>query len=106
MIADAELNMITGGSTIVSSGNAGYVSGNAPRWAPGDVLRVKYCEVDGSTCRAKCTVLSVSNSRIAGPTGAEFAYTVIIVWLPSTCSAAKTDIGKYYTLPESCLTQD
>ena len=106
MIADTDLDVVTGGSTIVSYGNPNYVGGNTPRWAPGDVLRVKYCEADGSTCRAKCTVMSVSNSKVAGPNGAEFFYTVIIVWLPATCSAAKTDIGKYYTLPESCLTQD
>lgn len=106
-IMDAELDMVTGGSTIVSSGSAGYVSGDTPRWAPGDVLRVKYCEADGSTtCRAKCTVMSVSPGKTAGPTGSEFAYTVMIVWLPASCSAAKTDIGKYYTLCESCLTQD
>lgn len=106
MIADTELDLVTGGSTIVSTGNANYVSGNTPRWAPGDVLRVKYCEADGSTCRAKCTVMSVSSSKVAGPSGAEFAYTVIIVWLPASCSAARTDIGKYYTLCESCLSQD
>ena len=106
-IMDAELDMVTGGSTIVSSGSAGYVSGDTPRWAPGDVLRVKYCEADGSTtCRAKCTVMSVSPGKTAGPTGSEFAYTVMIVWLPASCSAAKTDIGKYYTLCESYLTQD
>ena len=66
-IMDAELDRIAGGSTIVSSGSAGYVSGDTPRWAPGDVLRVKYCEADGSTsCRAKCTVMSVSSSKIGG----------------------------------------
>ena len=103
MIMDAELDMVTGGSSIVSTGTAGYISGDTPRWAPGDVLRVKYCEADGSTnCRAKCTVMSVSSSKIGG----EFAYTVMIVWLPTSCSAAKTDIGKCYTLCESCLTQD
>ena len=107
MISDAELDMVTGGSAIVTSGSAGYVSGNTPRWAPGDVLRVKYCEADGSaSCRAKCTVMSVSSSKTAGPAGNEFAYTVMIVWLPASCSAAQTDIGKCYTLCESCLTQD
>lgn len=106
LIADTELDVVTGGSTIVSNGNPYYISGDTPRWAPGDVLRVKYCEADGTTCRAKCTVMSVSSSKVAGPSGAEFAYTVIIVWLPASCSAAKTDIGKYYTLCESCLTQD
>ena len=107
MITDNELDLVTGGATIFSSGNAGYASGDTPKWAPGDVLRVKYCEADGSTaCRAKCTVMSVSAGKTAGPSGNEFAYTVIIVWRPASCSAAKTDIGKYYTLPESCLTQD
>ena len=103
MMNDTELDMVTGGSTIVSAGTAGYVSGDTPKWAPGAVLRVKYCEADGSTtCRAKCTVMSVSSSKVAG----EFTYTVMIVWLPTSCSAAKTDIGKCYTLCESCLTQD
>jgi hypothetical protein len=106
MVAENELDRVNGGSTIVSYGNAGYISGDTPKWHPGDVLRVKYCEADGTTCRAKCTVMSVSSSKVAGPAGAEFAYTVIIVWLPASCSAAKTDIGKYYTLSESCLTQD
>ena len=107
MIMDAELDMVTGGSTIFSAGTAGYNGGDTPKWAVGDVLRVKYCEADGSTeCRAKCTVMSVSGNKIAGPSGNEFAYTVMIVWLPTSCSAAKTDIGKYYTLCESCLTQD
>lgn len=40
MIMDAELDMVTGGSSIVSTGTAGYISGDTPRWAPGDVLRV------------------------------------------------------------------
>lgn len=107
MMNDAELDRITGGSTIVSGGIAGYVSGDTPRWGPGAVLRVKYCEADGSTnCRAKCTVMGVSSSKTAGPSGAEYAYTVMIVWLPASCSAASTDIGKTYTLCESCLTQD
>ena len=107
MLTDMELDMVNGGATISSSGNAGYISGDTPKWAPGDVLRVKYCEADGSTsCRAKCTVMSVSDSKIAGPSGNEFAYTVIIVWLPLSCSAAAIDVGKYYTLCESCLTQD
>ena len=107
MITDDELDLVTGGATIASTGNAGYISGDTPKWAVGDVLRVKYCEADGTTaCRAKCTVMGISNSKIAGPTGNEFAYTVIIVWLPATCSASKTDIGKYYTVPESCLTSD
>lgn len=106
MMTDKELNMVTGGSTIVSSGKSGYASGDAPKWAVGDVLRVKYCEADGTSCRAKCTVMSVSDSKIIGPAGNEYAYTVIIVWLPASCSACRTDIGKYYTLSESCLTQD
>ena len=107
MINDAELDMVAGGATIFSNGNAGYISDDRPKWGPGDVLRVKYCEADGSTaCRAKCTVMSVSDSKIAGSNGAEYAYTVIIVWLPASCAAAKTDIGKYYTLCESCLAQE
>lgn len=106
MITDAELDAVTGGSTIDSSGNARYISGSAPLWGPGDVLRVKYCEADGRNCRAKCVVRSVSSTRTAGPSGAEYAYTVQIVWLPASCSAANTDIGKIYTLCESCLTQD
>lgn len=106
MMTDNELDMICGGSSIVSGGMTGYISGDAPKWAVGDVLRVKYCEADGTSCRAKCTVMGVSDSKIAGPTGTEFVYTVIIVWLPASCSAAKTDIGKYYTVCESSLTQD
>lgn len=106
MISDVELGMISGGSTIVDGGHAGYISGVVPKWGPGDVLRVKYCEADGSNCRAKCRVMSVSDTKTAGPSGAEFAYTVIILWLPASCSASQTDIGKYYTLCESCLTQD
>ncbi len=106
MISDADLDMITGGSTIVSGGNAGYISGDAPKWHTGDVLRVKYCEADGTSCRAKCCVMNVSDTKTAGPSGAEYAYTVMIVWLPATCSASKTDIGQYYTLCESCLTMD
>ena len=107
MITDSELEMVTGGSTIVSTGTAGYVSGDKPKWAPGDVLRVKYCEADGSyECRAKCTVMNVSESKVAGPSGNEFAYGIIIVWLSAACSAAATDIGKYYTVCESALTKD
>lgn len=106
MISDTELDSVTGGSTIVSTGNAGYISGSMPLWGPGDVLRVKYCEADGRNCRAKCVVRSVSSSRTAGPSGAEFAYTVQIIWLPASCSAANTDIGKIYTLCESSLSQD
>ena len=107
MITDSELDMVTGGSNIVSTGSAGYVSGDKPKWAVGDVLRVKYCEADGSyACRAKCTVMSVSDSKIAGPAGNEFAYSVIVVWLPASCSAAATDIGKYYTVCESALAKD
>lgn len=106
MLNDAELDQVTGGSTIVSSGIAGYVSGDTPKWVVGDVLRVKYCEADGRDCRAKCRVMSVSDSKTAGPSGAEYAYTVMIVWLPASCSAASTDIGKMYTLSESCLTKD
>ena len=107
MLMDTELDMVSGGSAIATGGIAGYNSGDVPKWAPGDVLRVKYCEADGSTaCRAICTVMSVSNSKVAGPSGNEFAYNVIIVWLPASCSAVNTDIGKYYTLSESCLTKD
>ena len=102
MITDDELNVVTGGSSIVSGGIAGYVSGDAPRWGVGDVLRVKYCEADGRDCRAKCRVMSVSDSKI----GSEYNYTVMIVWLPASCAAASTDIGKMYTLCESCLTKD
>lgn len=106
MIADSELDVVAGGSTIDSAGNAGYISGSMPLWGPGDVLRVKYCEADGRNCRAKCLVHSVSSSKTAGPSGAEYAYTVQILWLPASCSASGTDIGKIYTLCESCLTQD
>ena len=107
IITDSELDMVTGGSTIVSTGSAGYVSGDKPKWAPGDVLRVKYCEADGSyACRAICTVMSVSDSKIAGPAGNEFAYSVIIVWLPASCTVSATDIGKYYTVCESALAKD
>lgn len=106
IIDDSELGAVTGGSTIDSSGNAFYVSGSSPKWRSGDVLRVKYCEADGRNCRAKCVVIGVSSSKTAGPSGAEFAYTVQILWLPASCSAANTDIGKIYTLCESCLSQD
>ena len=106
MMSDSELEMINGGSAIVSGGNAGYMSGSAPKWGTGDVLRVKYCEADGRSCRAKCRVIGVSAGRTAGPSGAEYAYTVQILWLPASCSAANSDIGKIYTLCESCLTQD
>ena len=107
MITDSELDMVTGGSTIVSTGSAGYISGDKPKWSFSDVLRVKYCEADGSyACRAKCTVMSVSDSKIPGPSGNEFVYTVIIVWLPASCSASATDIGKYYTVCESALAMD
>lgn len=75
--------------------------------APGDVLRVKYCEADETiACRAKCSLMGVDSEKIIGPIGSEFAYSVIIVWLTNSCSAAKTDIGNYYTILESCLTQD
>lgn len=106
MMSDSELDLISGGSTIDSSGNAGYISGSAPKWGVGDVLRVKYCEADGRNCRAKCRVVSVSSNKTAGPSGAEYAYTVQILWLPASCSAANTDIGKMYTLCESCLAKD
>ena len=106
MITDSELDKVSGGSAIVSNGKAACISGDNPRWAPGDVLRVKYCEPDGTFCRAKCRVMSVSDTKIAGHAGAEFVYTVLIVWLPASCAASKTDIGKYYTVCESCLTQD
>lgn len=106
MITDSELGTVTGGSTIVSTGNAGYISGNTPKWSSGDVLRVKYCEADGRNCRAKCVVIGVSSTKTAGPSGAEYAYTVQILWLPASCSAASTDVGKIYTLCESCLTAE
>lgn len=106
IIEDSELSTVSGGSSIVSSGNAAYISGTAPKWNVGDVLRVNYCEADGRNCRAKCLVRSISSTRNAGPSGAEFAYTVQILWLPASCSAANTDIGKTYILCESCLSQD
>ena len=106
MLADSALDFVTRGATIVSTGHAGYLSGSAPKWGAGDVLRVKYSETNGNCCRAKCLVMGVSASNTAGPSGAEYAYEVMIVWLPASCSAASTDIGKIYTLCESCLTQD
>ena len=106
MITDTELDAVTGGSSIDTSGNAGYISGAAPKWRSGDVLRVKYCEADGRNCRAKCVVVGVSSTKTAGPSGAEYAYTVQILWLPASCSAAATDIGKIYTLCESALTAE
>ena len=106
MIPDSELDLVSGGSSIDSTGISGYSSGSAPKWSTGDVLRVKYCEADGKNCRAKCVVISVSSNKTAGPSGAEYSYTVQILWLPASCSAASTDIGKIYTLCESCLTQD
>lgn len=83
IIEDSELNTVSGGSSIVSSGNAAYISGSTPKWHVGDVLRVNYCEADGRNCRAKCLVRSISSTRNAGPSGAEFAYTVQILWLPA-----------------------
>ena len=106
MITDSELDAVIGGSTIVSAGDANYVSGSEPKWCQGDVLRVKYCEADGRNCRAKCLVTNVSSTKTAGPSGAEYAYNVMILWLPATCSVANTDVGKIYTLCESCLTKD
>lgn len=106
MIPDSDLDIVTGGSTIVSTGIAGYISGSTPKWIVGDVLRVKYSDTNGNSCRAKCVVMSVSNSNTAGPSGAEYSYDVMIVWLPLSCPAASTDVGKMYTLCESCLSQD
>ena len=106
MIADSDLNIVNGGSTIVNTGNPAYISGSTPKWVIGDVLRVKYCDPNGNSCRAKCVVLGVSNDHIAGPSGSEYAYDVMIVWLPLSCPAASTDVGKMFTLCESCLSQD
>ena len=50
--------------------------------------------------------MSVSNRKIAGPAENEFAYSVIVAWIPASCSAAATDIGKYYTVCESALAKD
>lgn len=107
-LKDDQLNTIVGGSCqIISAGSTSGVSGSTPKWAVGDVLRVLYNDDASGKHRAKCTVWEVSSACNGGLTGMEYTYTIQIVWLPASCPAAQTDIGKfYYNVAESSLCRD